>query len=155
MERINELLYDEEAGRDLAGSIAQSGLIDVLQLLEFSAKSGVLNVNSGNREGNMTFSEGRLIDAHAQEKSGEAAVYEMLSWKRGEFSFQAREIANDKPVLASISSLVLEWARASDEGGPTPTQAPPTIEEEAKKKDDKARNWASELNDWLGYLRDK
>jgi|GEM_PF-2806933 len=131
MERINSLMYDDNSGKELAGSISQSGLIDILQLLEFSAKSGVLTVTSKELKGTMLFAEGRLIEARTDDKQNEAAVYEMLSWEHGEFSFQGKETNRDAPVLASISSLVLEWARVSDEGGKSPTQAPAEFEEKA------------------------
>ena len=151
VERVNELLYkDRDVTKDLTGSLAQSGLIDVLQLLEFSAKSGLLTVKSRDRSGSMIFSEGRLVEACTEESREEAAVYEMLSWERGEFSFEAKEIAGGKPMLASLSSLVLEWARARDEGGPLPI-TPPEIYDEKET----VQNWASSLNAWLGYLKEQ
>ncbi|MBN2379661.1 response regulator [candidate division WOR-3 bacterium] len=170
VERINNLLKNGESpeASDLSGSIAHSGLIDILQLIEFSAKNGVLSVTSGMRHGEMTFSEGQLVSAKSNEKQKEAAVYEMLSWDEGEFEFHAQTITDAKTRLAPISSLVLEWARVKDEEGRLP-DAPPKIEEPQKpdevaqpledeteeEEETHPQNWASRLNAWLGYLREK
>jgi CheY-like chemotaxis protein len=151
VERVNELLYKgRDTSKDLTGSLTQSGLIDILQLLEFSAKSGILTVKSGDLSGSMIFSEGHLVDACTEENREEAAVYEMLSWGKGEFYFEAKGIAGGKPMLASLSSLVLEWARASDEGDTLPITPPETYDEK-----EMPQNWASSLNAWLGYLKEQ
>lgn len=147
VEHINELLYSANGTqpKDLAGSIAGSGLIDVLQLIELSAKSGVLHVTTGTRNGAMTLSYGQLLEANTEKSKDEEAVYEMLSWQEGEFSFQTQEVEASKPILASISSLVLEWARTSDEDLGLP-EAP--LREYGKED-----SLASSLAEWLVYLR--
>lgn len=158
VDRINVLLSEESrytAPIDLSGAISQSGLVDVLQLIEFSAKSGVLTVTSGMRRGTMAFSFGQLIKARVGNTHNEAAVYEMLSWREGEFSFQAidkivDELEENPLPLASVSSLVLEWARYKDEGKGKPREVPQEFAETRAP-----HNWASSLNTWLGYLRDK
>jgi len=166
LERVNIILSRSAPSAatqqtELSGPIAQSGLIDILQLLEFSAKSGVLTVTAGIRHGTMTFSEGRLIAARMDEKRDEAAVYEMLSWEEGEFKFQTQDIPGENGALASISSLVLEWARTKDEKSRSSAPAPPKEQEEKENHEEieevpyDPRNWASELNAWLGYLREK
>ena len=169
VERINDFLkngYTTEAS-DLSGSIAHTGLIDILQLIEFSAKNGVLSVTSGMRLGRMSFSDGRLVSAQTNDRQKEAAVYEMLSWEEGDFEFHNQPV-EEKTNLAPISSLVLEWARAKDEGLPSPKTAPqiegtarshatnsePQDQEDRDEKPD-PENWASSLNAWLGYLREK
>ncbi|MBD3286049.1 DUF4388 domain-containing protein [candidate division WOR-3 bacterium] len=177
VERINAFLKDDTdtAASDLSGSIAHSGLIDILQLIEFSAKNGVLNVSSGMRQGNMTFCEGQLISANTNDKHKEAAVYEMLSWEEGEFIFKTQPVDNTKSRLAPISSLVLEWARVKDESSKSaqPPASEPRIETppevtknepvpetadesdtETESEEPGPHNWASRLNSWLGYLRE-
>ncbi len=160
LERVNALFFkDPQASSDayhieLSGSITQSGLVDILQLLEFSAKSGLLTITSGIQHGTMAFSNGRLISARMSEKRNEPAVYEMLSWEEGEFEFQAQEMPNStNGGIASISSLVLEWARTKDESLAASAISPPVQQEEEQKP--VSQNWASELNAWLGYLRDQ
>jgi len=177
VERINSMLSNGKAtdSSDLSGSIAHSGLIDILQLIEFSAKNGVLTVSSGMRQGSMTFCEGQLISADANEKHKEQAVYEMLSWEDGEFVFQTQKVDNSKTRLAPISSLVLEWARVKDESSrssvsskpePQIKAQPEVVKEEfvpetvddsetdTEAEEPGPHNWASRLNSWLGYLRE-
>lgn len=150
VEHVNELLYSSNGSqqKDLAGSIASSGLIDVLQLIELSAKSGILYVTTGTRNGTMTLSHGQLLEASTDKSKDEEAVYEMLSWQDGEFSFQTQDVESSKPILASISSLVLEWARVSDEGLGLPLASPQAHEEDESYL-------ASLLSDWLSYLRSR
>lgn len=158
VDRINSLLSAENhqaPGTELSGSIAQTGLVDILQLIEFSAKNGVLTVSSGMRRGTMTFAMGQLIKARVGKIHDEAAVYEMLSWKEGDFFFQALDMPENEAdtgvtPLASVSSLVLEWARFKDEGKGKPTSAP---QEYGAKEP--ALNLLFSMASWLDYLREK
>ncbi|MEK7881252.1 MAG: DUF4388 domain-containing protein [Deltaproteobacteria bacterium] len=47
----------------LAGNIEDLGLGEILQIICFSRKSGVLTLNSGGREGRMVFDDGNIVKA--------------------------------------------------------------------------------------------
>lgn len=158
--RINALLYEKETAPGdqaggLKGTTSQSGLIDILQLIEFSAKSGELTVNQDGQQGTMLFFSGHLVQAWTDDKQDESAVHEMLSWSSGEFSFVAKDIERSETTLTPISTLVLEWAKSHDEGEDLLDTTSPSVDAGKKSEDDESGNWASDLNSWLGYLREK
>ena len=47
----------------LAGNIEDLGLGEILQIICFSRKSGVLTLNSGGREGRIVFDDGNIVKA--------------------------------------------------------------------------------------------
>ncbi len=123
----------------IEGPLRELGLPDVFQLLELSRKTGVLRVTSRLRddEGQVFFDRGRVVQAalrskpftsveassereHDRKARGqiEEAVFELLSWREGTFSFEERpipEVAADSRVRIPTESLLMESARRIDE----------------------------------------
>jgi hypothetical protein len=126
----------------IEGPIRELALPDVFQLLELSRKTGVLRVRSQlrNDEGEVYFEAGRVVQASLRSKPApakvadssmtereverkmrghiETAVFELMSWREGFFSFEERgipDLAEDKRVRIATESLLMESARRVDE----------------------------------------
>lgn len=124
----------------IEGPLRELGIHDVFQLLDLSRKTGVLRVSSQLREdeGLVFFDGGRVVQASIRSKppgneSGaftqkelarqvrlqiESAVFELMSWSEGFFSFEERtrdEMPGDVRVTVSTESLLMEGARRIDE----------------------------------------
>lgn len=107
--------------RSMAGSIEDIPLMDVLQWLASSRKTGTLKVRDpdADRVGSLHLREGRVFYAAisgASELAPEKGLIRMLNWKRGSFEFD-----NDEPeavpqeISMSLEHMLMEAARQEDE----------------------------------------
>ena len=125
----------------IEGPLRELGLPDVFQLLDLSRKTGLLHVRSQLRddEGHVYFDGGRVVQANLRSKPSapvdaaalsereverrlrgqiETAVYDMMAWREGFFSFEERalnDVPADQRVKIATESLLMESARRIDE----------------------------------------
>jgi DNA-binding response OmpR family regulator len=107
-----------------AGSLEDMGLVDLLQTIELSRKSGVLKLSSGPRRGSVFFNEGRIIDAELGKLTGETAIYRFLLWNEGSFELEFREVRSEDKLGISTQALLMEGVRRLDEWGRLLEQLP-------------------------------
>ena len=97
----------------LQGNLVDLPLIDILQLFSIQNKTGLLNLSNTPYTANIYQVNGfnQLVY-----QTGLDAVYELLSWDEGEFSFAIRDITNIKQnVSTPTPSLILGFTRRKDE----------------------------------------
>jgi DNA-binding response OmpR family regulator len=107
-----------------SGSLSDMGLVDLLQTIDVSRKSGVLQLSSGERRGAIYFNEGRVIDAELEALRGEAAIYRFLVWSEGQFELDFRDVRRDDKISVSTQGLLMEGMRRLDEWGRLQEQLP-------------------------------
>src|SRR5690349_9566353 len=90
-----------------AGSLADMGLVDLLQTIDVSRKTGVLRLSSGERRGNVYFHEGRVIDAELGDLKGESAIYRFLVWSDGEFELDFKDVRREDKLGVSTQGLLM------------------------------------------------
>ncbi|MDX2053737.1 MAG: response regulator [Polyangiaceae bacterium] len=110
----------------LSGSLADMGVVDLLQTFEVSRKSGVARVADGPREVRVYFRDGRVVDAVMGRLRGEEAVYRALLWTEGTFEVEFCPVSNEEVVSTSTQGLLMEGMRRVDEWGRLSEQLPPT-----------------------------
>jgi hypothetical protein len=105
------------AGDALAGQINDSGLTEVLQGIEFNAKSGTLSVFSRDGGGSITFLNGVPHQAESGDLKDEEAVFALLKLKKGRFSFspEIEEAHKTRRMKNAVTALLLELGRRLDE----------------------------------------
>jgi CheY-like chemotaxis protein len=133
--RINILLQKRqrvrfEERRDgrtrFAGRVADMPVVDVIQTIEISRKSGVIQfVGERNRQAAIYFREGRVIDAEAGALQGEDAVYRLLTWSEGDFEVVFRTVRRREVIATSSQGLLMEGMRRLDEWSRLLEQLPP------------------------------
>ena len=132
--RINILLQKRQrAGLDtrrdgvrFAGRVADMPIVDVIQTIEVSRKSGVINfVGMHGRQAAIYFRDGRVIDAEAGTLQGEDAVYRLLTWNDGEFEVEFRTVRRREAFTTSSQGLLMEGMRRLDEWTRLLEQLPP------------------------------
>ncbi len=101
--------------RGVSGSLEEMGLPDVVQILFHSRKTGKLSVVSGEKKGEVQFSEGWIFNAVYAEQQGEEAFYEMLNLTTGHFELDPNFKPSEQLIQASPESLLLEGMRRLDE----------------------------------------
>jgi DNA-binding response OmpR family regulator len=132
--RINILLqkrqrahFDERKdGVRFAGRVADMPVVDVIQTIEVSRKSGVIQfVADRQRTAAIYFRDGKVIDAEAGTLQGEDAVYRLLTWSEGEFEVVFRTVRRREVIAASSQGLLMEGMRRLDEWSRLLEQLPP------------------------------
>lgn len=107
-----------------AGSLTDMGLVDLLQTIDVSRKSGVLRLNSGSKRGAVYFNEGKVLDAELGTLNGELAIYRFLLWSEGEFELDFRDVRREDRLGVSTQGLLMEGMRRLDEWGRLQEQLP-------------------------------
>lgn len=111
------------------GSLAEMGVVDLIQTIEIGRKTGVMFLTSTeghSKQGKIFFRNGKVIDAESGKLRGEQAVYRLLLWGSGDFEidFQVSLVHPDNIALSS-QGLLMEGMRRVDEWGRMFEQLPP------------------------------
>src|SRR3954471_18185759 len=94
--RARELSATSGNDAGLRGRLEQFGLATVLTFLDLERRSGQVLIVAGEKTGRVRVRGGRVIPARIEgsRRVNRAAVYELLSWNRGRFSFTQEEPAS-------------------------------------------------------------
>ena len=106
-----------DARTRFAGSLSEMSVVDLLQTIDVSRKSGVLNLAStdGN-QGMVSFDSGAVIHAAVEDLGGEDAVYRLLLWRDGTFDLEFRRVSLvERTVHRTTQALLMEGMRRLDE----------------------------------------
>lgn len=132
--RINILLakrqrlaFEERRdGTRFAGRVADMPVVDVIQTIEVSRKSGVIQFTGPHeRTAAIYFRDGKVIDAEAGTLQAEDAVYRLLTWSEGEFEVVFRTVRRREAITTSSQGLLMEGMRRLDEWSRLLEQLPP------------------------------
>jgi uncharacterized protein (TIGR02266 family) len=101
----------------MRGRLEVMGLPNLVQVLEAERRTGTLKLTAGGRRGEILFLEGQIAYAMEGPRQGEAAIFEMLAWDKGDFEL---ELTSGKgPESAQVTrpnqSLLMEGVRRLDE----------------------------------------
>ncbi|MFY2558239.1 response regulator [Corallococcus terminator] len=107
-----------------AGSLADMGVVDLVQTFEIGRKTGVISIQ-GERTGTVYFKEGRVIDAELGRLKGENAFYRLLNTFEGQFDVQFTSLDRPERIEISTQGLLMEGMRRLDEWGRMLEQLPP------------------------------
>ena len=99
----------------LRGDISQVPLPDVLRLLVSSRQTGRLDLLDGARTGAVYLENGTLIHAVHGAQMGEAAVFSLIAWQEGGFSFVPNQVAPEESISISTDELLKEGTRKARE----------------------------------------
>ena len=111
----------EVSGRSMQGSIEEIPLMDVLQWLATSRKTGTLKVRepNGGRVGSLHLRDGQVFYAtisNTRALHPEKALMRMLAWSRGSFELENTTIDDvDEEINMSLEHMLMEAARIEDE----------------------------------------
>lgn len=100
-----------------AGSLEDMTAVDLLQTIDFSRKSGVLQLTQESDAGRVYFREGCVIDAELGSLKAEDAIYRFLTWSQGTFEFDFRDVRREARIEDPTPSLLMEGMRRVDEWG--------------------------------------
>jgi hypothetical protein len=102
-------------GASMEGEIELIGAPGLLQMCHFGRLSGLCTVRAGVVRIQLRFRDGQVLGAESGRARGADAVYELLSWSRGQFVFQPGDPGEGRPLSESFEFLLLEGCRRLDE----------------------------------------
>jgi DNA-binding response OmpR family regulator len=105
----------QEADAAFSGDLEKMSIGEVVQTIALTRKNGCLVLSNAGRKGKVYFQEGMVTYAEVERKKGTEAVYRLLSWKNGQFKFDAGAAAETQNVQKSAESLLMEGMRRLDE----------------------------------------
>ena len=111
---------------NLSGTLANMGVVDLLQVMEAGSKSGIAHLSSdpiksggfvaeGEERGTLFFRDGQVIDARLGRHKGLNAVYRMLLWDDGVFEIEFKQLSRPNTLQTSTQQILLEGMRRVDE----------------------------------------
>lgn len=106
--------FSEKAVR---GSFDQISIADLLQIFALNRRSGRLSIQGSASEqtAELFIHQGRVEDAIAGAARGAKALYRVLRWTEGTFSFAIGQRATQISISDSTDALLLEGMRQADE----------------------------------------
>ncbi len=109
-----------------SGSLSEMSVVDLLQTIDVSRKSGVLTlVSTDGQAGMISFDSGAVINATVEELVGEDAVYRHLLWRDGTFDLEFRRVSlSERTVHRTTQALLMEGMRRLDEWSRLSEQLP-------------------------------
>ncbi|HMQ03833.1 MAG TPA: DUF4388 domain-containing protein [Pyrinomonadaceae bacterium] len=86
----------------VAGNLAYVSIFDAVQVIESAKMTGLLVIKSERHLANVSFNEGKIVDAECNGQNGVSAFREIIEISSGTFEFTTTE--NEFPVVISITS---------------------------------------------------
>ncbi|HET8783168.1 MAG TPA: DUF4388 domain-containing protein [Pyrinomonadaceae bacterium] len=100
----------------LAGDLSAISVFDAMQVIENARLNGLLTLSGEKHQGQVMFSDGRIVDATCGGKSGEQGFERVVEITSGTFEFQ--KTSDQYPVriqALSNTNLILDTLRVLDE----------------------------------------
>ncbi|MBL0700530.1 MAG: response regulator [Desulfosarcina sp.] len=98
-----------------AGTLSNIALTDLIQICCMACSDMAIRVKNDSESGMIYIRDGRIVHATCRESVGEAAFYEILSWKGGSFETIAKKTIPETSIDQNYQFLLLEAARIADE----------------------------------------
>ncbi|MBI3399283.1 MAG: DUF4388 domain-containing protein [Deltaproteobacteria bacterium] len=99
----------------IKGRLRDVTLVDIIQILHLSRKSGAINMGSEQGTGKVVVENGNVVHAWFKELSGEEAFYNLLLWRDGEFVVEMDVKPQERTISQNVEALLLEGMRRMDE----------------------------------------
>jgi len=112
-----ERIGKKDARTKFSGQLADMAIVDLMQTIEISRKSGTIEFETDLGPATVWFRDGRLIDAQMGRLQAEAAVFRLLGLSDGRFEVEFKSISRVPTIEESTQSLLMEGMRRVDEWG--------------------------------------
>ncbi len=111
---------ENELNRGILGKLSMIPLVDLVQTLNQSRRSGSLVIHNQSAQAFVVFLNGAVISCVCGTRKGEDAFYHILEWKTGEFCFEPCEpfeqmAEREGAIESDTMKLMMEGARRMDE----------------------------------------
>lgn len=97
------------------GNLEEFLLADLIQWLHNHKKTGQLWISHLYERGSIYFEDGKIKSAIFKDLTGEDAIFQMLSWKKGRFEFESGKSAFTENVAMETLKILLDYSKQCDE----------------------------------------
>lgn len=104
----------DQGGDALTGSLAEMSAFSLLRSFEVRGQSGTLVLRAGSKEGSMVLEKGKLKSVTFEDLSGKKALFLLLSWREGTYSFSLETKAPTGKIFRTFNYAAVGPADASD-----------------------------------------
>lgn len=110
---IQEIIKDIDVqstimeGMHWQGSLEEYNMIDLFQMIDESKNDAELILSYNNRNANIHFKEGKIINAELMNFSGEAALHKLVFWSKGNFQIKFHKPSSLKETIQSTNQEIL------------------------------------------------
>jgi CheY-like chemotaxis protein len=122
--RQKERLERRGSKTKFSGNLVDMGVVDLIQTIDFSRKTGVIHLVHEKDEGEIFFCDGKLVSASTHSREKADAVYRMLVWSSGTFEISFDNVERKDEIELSTQGLLMEGMRRLDEWGRLQEQLP-------------------------------
>ena len=110
------LYYQNHHSAAMTADLQGDALIGILQYIDATKKSGMILVKTVTDRAYVAFNKGAVVNAQYSGFSGAQAIYEIMTWERGQSSFFESEIEEEPTgLIPEINALILEGKRQAEE----------------------------------------
>jgi CRP-like cAMP-binding protein len=101
----------------MSGELSEISPVDLLQLINSSTKTGMVNLELDDGKARVLFSEGELVQATYNTMEGKEALFALLGKRQGRFIYHSGipKEAENAPILGGFMGLIMEGMRRIDE----------------------------------------
>ncbi len=122
----HERLEKKDAARTkFSGELADMAVVDLVQTIEISRKTGTISLTTELGEATVWFRDGAIIDAEMGRLQGEPAIYRLLGLSEGHFDVEFKPVNRHQVIQESTQAILMEGMRRVDEWGRLMEQLPP------------------------------
>jgi CheY-like chemotaxis protein len=112
LSNVNAFEKEKATLRDgFLGKLGDVSVIDILQLLVNTGKTGHLLISDGTLEGGVYFMKGNIFNAELGNVKGEDAIYDMIYWEDGYFRFSQIDIPRQDVIATPTQKIVNKCRR--------------------------------------------
>ena len=126
IQRKYKQLVQRNAAVSLSGRLDRGNLPDIVQLISFLQKTGVLTITAGAHKGDLVFEKGRIAGVICGAATNAKALGRMVGWTDGHFSFTPQDaIELTDPFEGNPDFLLMDALRELDETANKQATLPP------------------------------
>jgi hypothetical protein len=97
------------------GRLKDMSLVDVIQVFNAERKTVAIHLGSDMGYGRVYIESGNIVHAVCREATGTDALYQLLTWKDGEFEVEPDAVPPQRTIEGAAEQLLLEGLRRLDE----------------------------------------
>jgi CheY-like chemotaxis protein len=121
-----ENLENKDTARTkFTGHLADMGVVDLMQTIEISRKSGIITFDTEQGTATLWFRDGAVVDAEMGRLGAESVIYRLLTLADGGFAVEFKPVSRSAVIKESTQGLLMEGMRRVDEWGRLLEQLPP------------------------------
>jgi DNA-binding response OmpR family regulator len=112
---LEKMARSAPAEGGLRGNLAQMNVIDLMQSLEMGRKSCLLTFTHAGERCDVYIVDGQISHASYGAIKGDAAVFKVLTWEKGNFQIDFEGRSSEQTITRSTQGLMMEGLRILDE----------------------------------------